>query len=388
MANQVLLVGPTQRRGATGVAAAFETLLEELKSRKILYSLVDLGASGVSKEAGAFDASHAWRTAGLVVSFWRKLPGAQSVYVTIGASRLGFLRDALMIIPSRLLARRVVLHLHGGGYYAFYSAQPSYIRAVIERTLAQADSIIVLDDSLKSEFGFVRRIETKIRVVGNVLPAGLAPDSIDAKHLLEGEPIRILYLSNLIESKGYLDLLAACRILAHDLKIPIRCNFCGDFVRTSVSESSFLPDEAKTNFVDLLREWDLEGVVRYRGLVCGKEKRALLQEAHVLVLPTYYPWEGQPISIIEALAFATPVVATAHRAIPGQVIDGFNGFIVKPQAPNEIAAAVSRLYQDPSLYNQMSRNAGRHYRERFSPEVWRSRIVPLILGTVEGGRSI
>lgn len=42
-------------------------------------------------------------------------------------------------------------------------------------------------------------------------------------------------------------------------------------------------------------------VVTYHGIVGGEAKRRLLKECYIFALPTRYPNEGQPISILEAI---------------------------------------------------------------------------------------
>jgi glycosyltransferase involved in cell wall biosynthesis len=106
----------------------------------------------------------------------------------------------------------------------------------------------------------------------------------------------------------------------------------------------------------------------------------VLEDAHVFVLPTAYPWEGQPLSIIEALAFGTPVIATRYRGIPEQVIPDYNGYLVAPHAPAEIADAVQALWADPETYHQMSCNALELYADTFTQDVHLQRVIPTILG--------
>ena len=377
-ATPCMLVGFSSRTAVTGVALAFDLLLSGLAKRNIPYVLIDFATLGPATRVGAFDWHRTWSTLGLLASFCAKLGRVQSVYILIASSRFGFLRDALMIWSSRLFRRHLVLHLHGGGYRYFVETQPAWFQRLIATTLAQADAIIVLGERLRDQFAFVPGIERKIRVVPNGLPLDLQPKNTISKSLPKTGPFRLLYLSNLIESKGYLNLLAACRLLHHERKILIHCDFCGDFIQTSV-DSSGSAQEAKANFFKLIKAWNLTDVVTYHGVVTGHKKEQLLEQAHTLVLPTTYPWEGQPLSIIEALAFSTPVIATPHRGIPEQVSDRYNGFLVEAN-PEQIADAVEEMWQNPTLYQSLSQNAQRHFKENFTQERHLERLIPIILG--------
>jgi glycosyltransferase involved in cell wall biosynthesis len=50
-------------------------------------------------------------------------------------------------------------------------------------------------------------------------------------------------------------------------------------------------------------------------IVDGPGKKNLFSEAHIFCLPTYYPYEGQPIAILEAFASGCVVITTNHSGI-------------------------------------------------------------------------
>ena len=66
----------------------------------------------------------------------------------------------------------------------------------------------------------------------------------------------------------------------------------------------------------------------YIGIVNGEAKKNLLEWGNVFVLPTFYKMEGQPISILEAMATKNVVVTTNHAGILDIFKDKVNGFLV------------------------------------------------------------
>ena len=373
-----LLVGFRQQFAVTGLSLAFELLLAGLQRRHIPYRLVDLGTLWDANQVGRFTRVRAWIALRLLLIFYAQIIRIPNVYITIASSRVGFLRDALMIWPARLCRRRLVLHLHGAGYQPFYQTQPRWLQGIIAQTLAQADTIIVLGESLRDHFAFVPGYAQKVQVVPNGLTLGLQSEATHTKTLPGGGPLRLLFLSNMLESKGYLKVLAACRILHQERNLPLHCDFCGDFVQT-VSDQAGTVTEAQQAFLHLIQHWNLGEVVTYHGLVTGAAKQHLLEQAHLLLLPTTYPWEGQPLSIIEALAMSTPVIATRQGAIPEQVRDGYNGFLTQAE-PQAIADAIEHLWRNPPLYRKLSRNARSHFLTHFTSEKHLERLIPLIVG--------
>lgn len=377
----VLLCGNRSGERVSGLTVAFDMLVSGYERNDVPHVIVDKGAIGTATQVGALDLGRAVKTLSVVFRFWAALPKVTTVYNTLAPTRWGFLRDACMIWPSRLLRRRVVLHLFGGGYGAFYAQQPRWLQRCIRSTLSNAAAIVVEGQLLREQFSFIEDVDEKVHVVPNGLPTGLDPRGVQPKSVPasdRNEPVRLLYMSNMIASKGYLDVLEACRHLRDSWDRPFQCDFCGAFMQTASDERIVTAAEARSHFEHFLDEHDLRSVVRYHGVVRDAEKEALLREAHLFLLPSTYPWEGQPFSIIEALAFATPVISTRYRGIPEQVVDGHNGRFVEPGDARGLAEVIRTAVSDPASYGELSRNAVAHYRQHFTQDVHLERLMAII----------
>jgi colanic acid/amylovoran biosynthesis glycosyltransferase len=57
--------------------------------------------------------------------------------------------------------------------------------------------------------------------------------------------------------------------------------------------------------------------------------------------------DGIPNTLIEAMALGIPVVTTSLSGIPELVIDGETGVVVRPGDPEELAAGLQALIEDP-----------------------------------------
>ncbi len=93
----------------------------------------------------------------------------------------------------------------------------------------------------------------------------------------------------------------------------------------------------------------------------------LLSHAAAFICPSVY----EPLGIVnlEAMACATPVVASAVGGIPEVVDDGVTGLLVPPAEPKALADAVNRLLDDPGLAAEMGRAGRRRATAEFS---WRA----------------
>jgi glycosyltransferase involved in cell wall biosynthesis len=76
--------------------------------------------------------------------------------------------------------------------------------------------------------------------------------------------------------------------------------------------------------------------------------------------------EGLGTSLLDAMASAKAIVATATGGIPEVVVEGVTGLLVPPRDHHAMAAAIIRLLRDPGLREQMGRAGFERVRTRFS----------------------
>lgn len=113
-------------------------------------------------------------------------------------------------------------------------------------------------------------------------------------------------------------------------------------------------------------ELDLGGSVTFLGRCSAPRVRRLLQGARCLAVPSTY--EGMPLVILEAMDLAVPVVASAVSGIPEVVVDGQTGWLVPPEDPPRLAAALAEALSDPTEASRRG-DAGRERRRRlYTPE--------------------
>lgn len=364
---------------ANGQSLAFEVALGALTDAEMSPSIININENSPSRKTGSFTFKRVFRIITQYIQFViGVLTNGQKksvIYLNIGFSTVGFIRDALFIWTAKLTGNEIVIHAHGGGYYELWNKQPLLLKRFMAKTLGLANSIIVLDDFSIKQFKFVKDIDKKHCVVPNCLPKGIKGDS-EAKSYNEDSVFRVLYMSNMILSKGYLDVLKAVSSLVSD-DFDVHVDFCGQFLE--VAGSDVTQDQAKANFLSLIEEdARLKERVTFHGFVSGEQKENLLKQAHVSVLPTYYVHEGQPLTIIEAMAYGTPVITTNYRGLPTLVVNGVNGFLVEPTRPEEIAERITRLINNPETYESMSRESIKRYELNHSTETYQRSIVNIV----------
>jgi glycosyltransferase involved in cell wall biosynthesis len=99
----------------------------------------------------------------------------------------------------------------------------------------------------------------------------------------------------------------------------------------------------RSRVLQLIAEYDLDGVVGTPGFVEGSAVERALERAMCLVLPSQR--EGYGLVVLEALAHGTPavVVAGPDNAATELISEGENGFVALSASAEDLAAAIVRV---------------------------------------------
>lgn len=282
----------------------------------------------------------------LILAKWPRL-----VYIPVSQTTIGYLRDSAFILIASLFRRKVVCHLRGGDFQNWLGSTGVLMRRYVHAVHSLVDGQIVLGERLRSLFDAVLPPH---RIF--VVPNGRNFDSFIAKKEEKDRPV-VLYLANFMRQKGVLDVLHAVPQVFQSCP-GVTFRFAGNWIDPDV----------KQDFMDFLQ--DHPGLpVEVIGPVSGAVKHDVLSKADIFVFPSYYPPEGHPWVVVEAMAAALPVISTDQGAIAEYVLDGVNGFIVEKHSPSRIAAQIILLASDRDKREQMGRNSRRLYDENLTEAI-------------------
>ena len=124
------------------------------------------------------------------------------------------------------------------------------------------------------------------------------------------------------------------------------------------------------------RARSLSADVRFEGPVPRERLERLYREASCVVLASRRG-EGLPNVLLEAMAYARPVIATPIAGVRDLVQAGTNGMLVPPGDPDALAAALGRLDADPGLAARLGA-AARVTAEGFGWSCARAKLEPLL----------
>lgn len=202
----------------------------------------------------------------------------------------------------------------------------------------------------------IEKVVKKEQVI--ICPNGI-PDTNNKEPLADrnNEIPRILFLSNLIVSKGVLVLLDALKILKER-----GCRFICDFVGGESKEV-----DAK-RFLREVETRGLNGVAIYHGKRYGAEKMVFFEKADIFTQPT--DDDCFPLTLLEAMQQKLPIVSTEVGAIPDEISNGKTGYVSKEKDANDLAEKLTILIENPKLRQNMGEEGYKRYKAMFTQQVF------------------
>jgi glycosyltransferase involved in cell wall biosynthesis len=310
---------------------------------------VNLTTSRSTDDIGSFKLIKLWRIIVAYITVFIKLltKKYELCYVAL-AFKGSFLKDAPFVLLCKLFRKRILIHLHGKG--ATEGARKWYYRQLLKVTFKRT-KVVLLSWLLYPD---VKKYVKKDNVY--VCPNGVP--TVDYVHAeRQSKETKLLFLSNLIETKGVIVFLDAMRLLK-DKGYTFKCDFVG-------GESK---DINVIRFEEELENRGLKGIVSYQGRKYGKEKNEVFDNSDVFVFHTFYDNECFPLVLLEAMQHGLPIVTTNEGAIADIVKNGVNGFICKRRNAQSLADCLSMLIENESLRLEMGRTNYMKYHESFTIE--------------------
>jgi glycosyltransferase involved in cell wall biosynthesis len=109
------------------------------------------------------------------------------------------------------------------------------------------------------------------------------------------------------------------------------------------------------------------GRVRFHGRLGKGALQELVRSSVATVVPSRWH-ENQPMSVLESFGAGVPVVASDLGGLPELVRDGEDGWLVPAEDPVALAAALDRVWVDPTRSLAMGVSARRRVLQEFSTE--------------------
>jgi len=248
------------------------------------------------------------------------------------------------LLWSRLSGKRAFITDIGGGGYTTLARLFNISRL--------ASGILPLSNFASSQFKNPRARRTVI--CGGVDTDHFSPDNDAARN-------GVVYVGRLVPHKGIHDLIEA---------VPAEI------------ELTLVGRPLHEDYFAVLRKLARDRNVKFVTDADDAQVVEILRAARVAVQPAglrdYYGHfnnasELWGLSVVEAMACATPVVCTDVGAYPEVVEDGVSGIVVAPDNPAELGAAIRKLLDNPGLAARIGAAARTQVTEKFTWDAVASR---------------
>jgi glycosyltransferase involved in cell wall biosynthesis len=240
-------------------------------------------------------------------------------------------------------ASRFVALVTGLGYAFTGGREPKRLlsfvmaRLMYRRAFKHADVAVFQNPDDLAEF-------TRLRLLREGLATGIINGSgIDIGHFRPA-PLRhklsFLMIARFLKDKGIREFgEAAARLKREHPEVEIRLVGWLDSSPDAISQSDL--DAIEAAGVEVLGKLD--------------DVRPAIAACSVYVLPSYR--EGTPRSVLESMAMGRAIVTTDAPGCRETVIEGDNGFLVRPRDAESLYHAMKRFADEPHLVTDMGRKS-------------------------------
>lgn len=332
-----------------GPAVATKIILEaEVLSERFDLHHFDTRINASVAEMGKFRLSKLAVLGRMYSAFRRKMIRLKPALVLIPIAQTsgGFIKDIPFIRIAEAKGAKVLVQLRGSEFRDMYFSLGPLRQQMVRSAMARVHAAVVLGENLRYIF--------KDFLPGDrifVVPNG--GDFSFPKR--KNTKLRVTYLANCLPGKGLKEVLEAFEILSEQKDLP------------AFEFHAFGSWDNPAYRADCEAAAQRPGMEHcmLRGPVSGDAKWQALADSDIFVFAPKSP-EGHPWSLVEAAAAGLPLISTERGAIPQNVIDGRNGFLLKDPEPQLLAKALKKLLTDPELRRSMGEASRQLYEAHFT----------------------
>lgn len=237
----------------------------------------------------------------------------------------------VMLLAKFFFGKKLIYHSHSSGFHIFYNNSNYFSKNLIRFFLTRMDLIICLSRQWKVFFEENFDPE-KIIILENIVePVKTLNKNRSSNYL------KLLFLGEIGERKGIFDLLEVLNENKRFFEDKVHLNIGGN-------------GDVK-RLLKFIEKNDLQSLVSYKGWIAGENKQLLLSNSDIFILPSYN--EGLPISILEAMSYKIPVIATDVGGISEVVHHEVNGFLITPGDKVSLYNYLKKFIENPFLIEEM-----------------------------------
>lgn len=322
------------------------------------------------------------RLIGALKDIWFEARDVTVLHVNLGQSSFSMIRDGLAVFLALVCfpGCRLILSLHGNNLSSWGILDVR--RLGLSSILQLADGITVLgyrQASTLISWGKPGRRIIKVNNRCDLPPISIT--SLREKH--RARTCTILFLGSLIPDKGYVRFLEAIKVLDEKRISGIRGILCGKFLDSISSAEEFESTEYIDRICQSVNANTRNSIEWIKG-ASGTPKLQILRESNIVVFPSLYKTEAQPIVLIEAMSQGCAILSSRIGVISEMFSKGDVVWLETASAA-EVATKLEMLVKDNAQCERLGASALRRFEKAFSGDLhratWNRLVQPL-----NGGR--
>lgn len=347
------IIGLFPLTGNGGIASWTKKFIKTFPDDEHQFTFVNVSPS--VPRAGGLSETFLFRTISGFTAMYRILQELKGVLKanhydilhTTTSGSIGSLRDYCVAKLCKKYGVKSIMHCRYGCITEDIQSN-GLVGKLLRKAMNEFNQIWVLDSRSYHTLKGIEHLKDKVF---------LTPNSIDVSEAINPIPKdykRVAFIGNLYPTKGLYELVEAC------CRTNVRLDIIGPGSDDVIAHVKKMAGEKlnKTIFI--------------HGRLPNPEAVRFMHEVDIVALPTYYPWEAFPISIIEAMSLTKMVISCPRAAVKDMLTDLEGkpcGMLVEPKSANAIVEAINWCQTHKKEADVMCQKAYEKVKTCYSKEV-------------------
>lgn len=261
----------------------------------------------------------------------------------------GTFRDYFTALTAHKYGVKIIMHCHYGSIPIDYNNKGIW-GWLLRKTLPLYDQIWVLDSKSVATLQENLVLKNKVKLAPNFI------DVPDISKIAAKKYYDVAFVGNLLPTKGLYELVKAVASIKNETRLTI----------VGPGKPSII-EHIKTLSGDKFGK-----EIKVTGLLPNDEAVKLIANMDIIALPTYFPAEAFPISILEAMSRGKMVISTKRAAIPDILTDldgNCCGKLVEEGSISDIVSAILWCQENCKEADTMCANAYKKVKSVYQTDV-------------------